>query len=73
MRNARLNSGRLRIVRSTNSRLRNGRSTADTAGYCIVRLPSQGLDQAVILSNAFLIDTVQQQEKLNIDFTRFIC
>ena len=38
-----------------------------------VRLPSQGLDQAVILSNAFLIDTVQQQEKLNIDFTRFIC
>ena len=30
-------------------------------------------DHAVILSNAFLIDTVQQQEKLHIDFTRFIC
>ena len=30
--------------------------------YILVRLPSQGLDQAVILSNAFVIDTVQQQE-----------
>ena len=34
--------------------------------YILVRLPSQGLDQAVILSNAFVIDTVQQQGKLHI-------
>ena len=30
-------------------------------------------DHTAILSNAFLIDTIQQQEKLSIDFTRFIC
>ena len=30
-------------------------------------------DHTAILSKAFLIDTVQQQGKLHIDFARFIC
>ena len=30
-------------------------------------------NHAVILSNAFLIDTVNNRNKLHIDFTRFIC
>ena len=42
---------------------------------CMVMLDNlhRDSDHAAILSNAFLIDTVQQQGKLHIDFTRFIC